>query len=288
MDKTKQVEDLKKALDLEILISSKTQELSKLNRETFRAEPIKPQKTIITSKYPEIKPSFAECVKSIEQSKLIILIVCIFFLFPVAIFLFLKEYKNGKNNAIENVKNSAEYKAKREVIDKETKQKQADADLKYQKALEEYEKVLLPQYKIEFDEWSVNHNKEIETVQNILSTSTEELSNHYENTKIIAMQYRTIPALQYIYDMISTSDYDIMQAIDLYDRSEQRKLDAERLEEQRRLTEQQKTANELAAVNASLLQEQNEIADKARRDANIAAAVGAVQRHNLNKTLKKR
>ena len=47
--------------------------------------------------------------------------------------------------------------------------------------------------------------KEIETVQNILNTSTEELSNHYENTKIIAMQYRTIPALQYIYDMISTS-----------------------------------------------------------------------------------
>ncbi len=121
-----------------------------------------------------------------------------------------------------------------------------------------------------------------------MNTSTEELSNHYENTKIIAMQYRTIPALQYIYDMISTYDYDIMQAIDLYDRSEQRKLDAERLEEQRRLTEQQKTANELAAVNASLLQEQNEIADKARRDANIAAAVGAVQRHNLNKTLKKR
>lgn len=60
MDKTKQVKDLKKALDLEILISSKTQELSELNRKTFRAEPIKPQKTIITSNYPEIKPGFAE------------------------------------------------------------------------------------------------------------------------------------------------------------------------------------------------------------------------------------
>ena len=278
---------MKKALDLEILISSKTQELSELNRKTFRAEPIKPQKTIITSNYPEIKPGFAECVKSIEQSKLIIMIVCIFGLFPVGIFLFIKEYNNGKNNAIENVKNSAEYKAKCEVIDKETQQKQAAADLKYQKDLEEYEKVLLPQYKIEFEEWSVNHNNEIEAVQNILNTSIEELSNHYEETKIIAMQYRTIPALQYIYDMVSTSDYDIMQAIDLYDRSEQRKLEEKRLEEQRKLIEQQKTANELAAVNASLLQEQNEIADKARRDANIAAAVGAVQRHNLNKTLKK-
>lgn len=32
---------------------------------------------------------------------------------------------------------------------------------------------------------------------------------------------------------------------------------------------------------------QNYIAEKDRRDANIAAAVGAVQRHNINKTIKK-
>lgn len=32
---------------------------------------------------------------------------------------------------------------------------------------------------------------------------------------------------------------------------------------------------------------QNSIVEKARRDANIAAAVGAVQRHNTNKAIKK-
>lgn len=37
----------------------------------------------------------------------------------------------------------------------------------------------------------------------------------------------------------------------------------------------------------ALLDRQNSIAEKARRDANIAAAVGAVQRHNINKTIKK-
>lgn len=37
----------------------------------------------------------------------------------------------------------------------------------------------------------------------------------------------------------------------------------------------------------SLPDRQNYIAEKARRDANIAAAVGAVQRHNTNKTIKK-
>ena len=36
-----------------------------------------------------------------------------------------------------------------------------------------------------------------------------------------------------------------------------------------------------------LLDRQNSIAEKARRDANIAAAVGDVQRHNTNKTIKK-
>lgn len=36
-----------------------------------------------------------------------------------------------------------------------------------------------------------------------------------------------------------------------------------------------------------LQEQQNSIAEKARRDANIAAAVGAVQRHNTNKAIKK-
>ena len=49
--------------------------------------------------------------------------------------------------------------------------------------------------------------------------------------------------------------------------------------EEMRLQEQQQ-------ANA-LLVRQNSIAEKARRDANIAAAVGAVQRHNTNKTIKK-
>lgn len=75
-------------------------------------------------------------------------------------------------------------------------------------------------------------------------------------------------ALQYIYDMISTSDYDVRQAIEYFDKSQQQ-------------------ANALAMEQNDLLDRQNSIAEKARRDANIAAAVGAVQRHNTNKTIKK-
>ena len=56
--------------------------------------------------------------------------------------------------------------------------------------------------------------------------------------------------------------------------------------EEMRLQEQQQ-ANALAMEQNDLLDRQNSIAEKARRDANIAAAVGAVKRHNTNKTLKK-
>ena len=86
-------------------------------------------------------------------------------------------------------------------------------------------------------------------------------------------------ALQYIYDMISTSDYDVRQAIEYFDKSQQRALEEMRLQEQQQ-------ANALAMEQNDLLDRQNSIAEKARRDANIAAAVGAVQRHNTNKTIK--
>ena len=51
--------------------------------------------------------------------------------------------------------------------------------------------------------------------------------------------------------------------------------------------QEQQQANALAMEQNDLLDRQNSIAEKARRDANIAAAVGAVQRHNTNKTIKK-
>ena len=55
--------------------------------------------------------------------------------------------------------------------------------------------------------------------------------------------------------------------------------------EEMRLQEQQ--ANALAMEQNDLPDRQNSIAEKARRDANIAASVGTVQQHNTNKAIKK-
>ena len=69
-------------------------------------------------------------------------------------------------------------------------------------------------------------------------------------------------------------DSTTKEAIDLYDRDRQRALEAQRIE--------------ALAEQTAALEEQNAIADQARRDANRAAFVAAVQRHNTNKYLKRR
>ena len=88
---------------------------------------------------------------------------------------------------------------------------------------------------------------------------------------------RDIPALKYIYNTVSTSDYSVREAIEAYDQERTRQLERARVYEQQR-------ANEIASEQNELLEEQNAIAEKSRKDAQKAAFVASVQRHNLNKS----
>lgn len=189
-------------------------------------------------------------------------------------------YRKKKKAAIEEVRNSEEYQKEYAAVKAESDKKQKIFDDEYAAAKEEFDTVTMPQYKAEYANWESIKKKKVEQIKEKLSEVQRELSNHYEQTRIVPIQYRSIHALQYIYDMISTSTYDVRQAIDSFDKNEQRQLDMMRLQEQQQ-------ANALAMEQNDLLDQQNSIAEKARRDANIAAVVGTVQRHNTNKTLKK-
>ena len=137
------------------------------------------------------------------------------------------------------------------------------------------------------EEWENAKNARINQLERELAKVRSELSELYEQTRIVPSQYRNIYALQHIYDMISTSDYDVHQAIENFDKSEQRRLDRMRLQEQQKANAYAVEQNKLIDEQNDLIDEQNTIARKARRDANIAAVVGAVHRHNINKNLKK-
>lgn len=280
-----EIKNLKKTLDLEIFIREKQTVLRRLVNESFHDAPDEPQRTVLTAVYPDVH-SQLKFLKTVETWVWIVLVL----IWPLGLYFLFKQKKEFdvmKENDVANIKNSEVYLSQCAQIDKDIAEQQAKIDKQYEMDLKEYNEKILPSYNQEFDAWTKEHNSQIVEVKDALDTARNDLLNHYSDNKLLPpVQYRKIEIMQYIYDMISSSDYDIKQAIDMYDRNEQRKLDEAKLREQQEANEHQAMANRLAEEQAYLLQEQNKIANKARKEANAAAIVGAVQRHNTNKYLK--
>ena len=70
---------------------------------------------------------------------------------------------------------------------------------------------------------------EMQQLEVKIKSMQKELAALYETEKPVPLQYRNRKALQYIYDIMSTSDYDLKQAIDSYDKLKARELEEERI-----------------------------------------------------------
>lgn len=293
MDNTQQVETLKKALALEEKIIIASHNMKRIKQEKFYDMPPSPTRNIIQRKYPEIKSTvkfeWAKALLPVGAGLILLMIPSmwiqvfgglVFMLsFAWLAFYYFAIHGKKKKENIEQIRNSAEYKSLCAVADEEFDKTQNEADAVYEKQSEEYAAVVLPKYENELQNWTIQHNEELSSVSNDLSSAQDALSKLYEETKIVPLQYRSFSQLKFIYDTISTSDYDIKAAIEMYDRTEQRKLDEERIR-------QQEHANILADEQNQLLYEQNEIRDQMRKDARNAAVVNAAQQHKTNKILK--
>lgn len=293
MEHEEQVKTVKQVLELETQVEALKEALYDEQSKVFgKQKPNPPARQTATFTPPPVRhnckinwlmmflPAGIDILLSmITQSiMLTILIFATLFVWPPVYYFAI--YRKKKKEAIEKVRNSEEYKQQYEAAKAEADKMQQDYDAEYAAAKEKFDTVTMPKFQQEYAEWEKGKNERINQLKQKLAKLQQELNELYAQTRIVPVQYRSIYALQYIYDMISTSDYDVRQAIDSFDKSEQRRLDEMRLQEQQQ-------ANALAMEQNDLLDEQNDIAKKARRDANIASFVGAVQRHNTNKTLKK-
>lgn len=271
MSNEAQVKTLKEVLDLEKYLVTAERTLFELKSETYAKPPVPPKCKTVQRTYPEIK-------SEVVFNKALAIIPSLFFLPWFAIYYFAM-YKPEKKKDIERIRNSEEYKAECARLDAEFDAQQKEFEQQYATEKETYDTVTLPNYNKELDAWNKKHEADMATIKTDIKTATVRLNSIYENTKIVPMQYRTIDALQYIYNLVSTSDYDVTYAINNYDTCRQRELEQARLQEQQ-------YANDLANEQASLLAEQNQIAEQARKDARFANAVNMVQQHNRNKALK--
>ncbi len=279
MDKVNQVETVKKALEIENTLVKLRNNLDQISAESFKNVPAAPICETIVRTYPVVK-------SNLQMDKVKAIVPSLVF-WPWFFIYYFHIFKNEKLADEERIRNSDEYKQQCSELDKEFDKQQESANLKYQNAKRIYDTETIPKYNDERNKWTTQHNEKIEKVKNELDITESELNHIYDSTKIIPMQYRRIPVLQYIYDMISSSDYDIKEAIESYDKKLQRDLDMTKIREQQIANQQAATQNALLNEQNYLIDEQNAIADKARKEANAAAIVGAVQRHNTNKYLKK-
>lgn len=293
MEHEKQIQTVKHALELETQVDALKESLHDEQSKSFeKQKPTPPVRQIAQFTPPPIR---YECkinwlimllpagidiaLGMITQSILLIMLILVtLFVWPPVYYFAI--HRKKKKKVIEKIRNSAEYKYQWTAAKIESDNRQQNYDAEYAAAKEKFDSVTMPKFQAEYADWEKAKNERINQVEQKLTKLQKDLTELYEQTRIVPVQYHNIYALQYIYDMISTSDYDVRQAIDSFDKSEQRRLDEMRLQEQQQ-------ANALAMEQNDLLDEQNTIAQKARRDANIASVVGAVQRHNTNKNLKK-
>lgn len=182
-----------------------------------------------------------------------------------------RTYIPTKNADIESIKKSDEYIEQCRKVDERNAQAIAALDLDYQKRLDEYNNVIVPKYNAEKLEWDTKHSEEVSGAKEKFDSIANELDNHYNATKIIPSKYHNIASLEYIYNIVSTSEYDFKEAAADLERERQNNIELQRVYAQQEQND--------------LIAEQNNIAEKARRDAAFRGVVGAVQSHNRNKAL---
>lgn len=303
MDHSQQVDAIREMLLLEEEISNKTNELSVLENTQYQAPPAEPVRQMVQRAYPEIVPpktswliSFsvplagvalvfiAALLNAIVRADALVLtlmMVGFLLIFPGIAWTFVHRLVIKKKNDeryIADIAASEDYRKHCAALDAQWNAQQAQLDTQYSAEKQDYDNRILPAYIQAFEEWRTEQNEKIAHMQAHLAEIKERLSELYDSSLLVPMRYRNIEALRYVYEIVSTSNYDVQAGIESYEKHLQRTLDAQRLQEQQR-------ANRIADEQNALIAEQNEISEKARRDANIAAVAGFVQRHNTNKAL---
>lgn len=280
MEQEKQVQAVKKALELECLVAKESKELMHMENENFGGGiPMHPSRQIAEKTLPPIVPT-------VKFNSIIAIVLLILTSGVGTMIYYFGFYKPQLRREIESIKNSEEYKLQCRQAEEKYENQQKEYDEQYEKAVNQYKNVDLPKYEKELSQWTEKHKAEIADKKAALNSAKAQLQLHYSQTKIVPAQYREISALNFIYEMISTSDYTVKEAIEKFDEQKHRELQLAHIREQRQANQLAYEQNQLAYEQNDLLEQQNEISRKARRDANIASAIDIAQHYKTNKILK--
>jgi hypothetical protein len=163
-------------------------------------------------------------------------------------------------SAANSVRNSAEYKSACRNAELEYAKQCEAAKIRYQAALKEYNETYLPKYKKAQAAWLVDKCSRAFRADLVVRDARDKFNESCSGISMIPDQYMDDDALEYLENFLWSSDVELSDALASYDAHRQRQLDQQAID----------------------------IANKQRRDANIAATVATIQRHKIYKELKRR
>lgn len=136
MEQEKQVQAVKKALELECLVAKESKELMHMENENFGGGiPMHPSRQIAEKTLPPIVPTV--------KFNYIIAIVLLFLTSGVGTLIYyFGFYKPQLRSEIESIKNSEEYKLQCQQAEEKYEKQQKEYDERYEKAVNQYKNVV--------------------------------------------------------------------------------------------------------------------------------------------------
>lgn len=244
MSHEEEIRYVKEILDLEKQKSETSGNLQKLKSQKFKDCSKAPTKQILPpTVYPQIVPDIKLNTTAIWLPMLISGIISIsgvtgvllglFFLLPLsivwAIVYFFVIFQSQKRTEIEKIRNSLEYRKQCSDLDKQHNEQQVKIDAEYEKQTIIYQTEILPKYQEELKQWIDSQNLKIDEIQKTLNNIDQNLQSLYNESQIIPTPYRKVGALKAIYEIITSSAYDVKTAIGMYEASEKKRIEQQRL-----------------------------------------------------------
>lgn len=275
-----------------------------------KEKPLKPEREQVTRRYTpvfsQLKPDYIKWCRPLIVTGLMFIVAMILSAIPpLAIFMALLifadifliggsviyiiycrvvTFPKEKKADEERIRNSREYKEECSKLNLEYDKKQEELDKKFKNRMDAFQKES-DAWDKDYHKWQKEKEKSISKIKEEISILESKRNRLYDDLNAIPVHYRKTEIIRYIYHAVSTSDYTIKEAIGLYDRNEQRKIDEARLREQQIYNQLQEEANAYADEMNELQHQANETAAKARRDMNIANAANIYQNHKRNKMI---
>lgn len=198
-----------------------------------------------------------------------------------------KQFYTLKQQDVERIKASKEYKDEyRRRLD-DQKNRQSEFDKEYENALAQFDIdwITWNEHK---KEWEADRQKRYEAAKADRLHERDVLRQMFDDFGKFPKQYRFESCVAYVHEVLSSSDVDISTAIEMYDRERQRQLESERIDALNRHADLQAQRNKELEYQSELQERANDIAERHRREAASLGAYNAYQNYKQTKILEKR